>query len=183
MFQAKSLLSREAYLSQEMQGDKKHEFYQGQIFSMAGGTFKHAHIAGSLYAHLRWSLRGKPCQPMNSDMRVHTPSGLDTYPDVSVYCNQPELTDNDTTLLNPSVVFEVLSPTTRDYDRSGKFAHYRSIPGLQDYLLIDPEIVLLEHFHRLKQDEWLLHVYSDIRDTINLDSLGVVLALGDVYGE
>jgi len=92
---------------------------------------------------LRQALKGKSCQPMNSDMRVQTPSGLDTYPDISVYCGEPDLGDNDTTLLNPTVIVEVLSPSTRDYDRGGKFSHYRSITDLQDYLLVDPGAVLV----------------------------------------
>jgi Uma2 family endonuclease len=181
MLQAKSLLSREDYLRQEAQGDVKHEFLQGQAYAMAGGTFNHARVAGNLFASLRQGLRGKPCQPMNSDMRVHTPSGLDTYPDVSAYCGQPDLTDNKTTLLNPVLVVEVLSPSTREYDRTSKFAHYRSIPGLQDYLLVDPETVSVEHFHCLKRDEWLLRVYSQPDDVLVLDALGIRLPLSDIY--
>lgn len=181
MLQPKPQTERDDYLLMEAQGDEKHEFFAGQVFAMAGGTFNHARVAGNLFAQLRQTLRDKPCQPMNSDMRIHTPSGLDTYPDVSVYCGQPELSDNQTTLLNPVLVIEVLSPSTRDYDRSGKFAHYRSIPGLQDYLLIDPESVLVEHFNRIKRDEWLLRVYSDMAASITLGSLGITLSLTDIY--
>lgn len=118
---------------------------------------------------------------MNSDMRVHTPSGLDTYPDISVYCGDPELGDNETTLLNPAVIIEVLSPSTRDYDRGGKFAHYGSIGDLQDYLLVDPSAVLVEHYRRVAQDEWLLHVYSDMAAVIALESLGLSLSLESIY--
>lgn len=181
MPQVQAKTSRDEYLLMEAQGNDKHEFFQGQVYAMAGGTFNHARVAGNLFASLRQLLRGKPCQPMNSDMRIHTPSGLDTYPDVSVYCGQPELTDNQTTLLNPVVVIEVLSPSTRDYDRSGKFAHYRSIPGLQDYLLVDPESVLVEHFHRIKRDEWLLKVYSEQADVVILEELAIELSLVDMY--
>ncbi len=181
MPQVQAKTSRDEYLLMEAQGNDKHEFFQGQVYAMAGGTFNHARVAGNLFASLRQFLRGKPCQPMNSDMRIHTPSGLDTYPDVSVYCGQPELTDNQTTLLNPVVVIEVLSPSTRDYDRSGKFTHYRSIPGLQDYLLVDPESVLVEHFHRIKRDEWLLKVYSELTDVVVLEALGAELSLAEMY--
>jgi Uma2 family endonuclease len=86
---------------------------------------------------------------MNSDMRIATPSGLNTYPDTSVYCHAPELTDNNRTLLNPVLIVEVLSPSTRSYDRGDKFMHYRSIPSLQDYVLIDSEMVLVEHYQRI----------------------------------
>lgn len=114
-------------------------------------------------------------------MRVHIPSGLDTYPDVSVYCEQPEFTDKQTTLLNPVLLVEVLSPSTRDDDRSSKFAHYRSIPSLQDYLLGDPEVVAVEHFQRLKRDEWLLRVYSQTTAVIVLASLEMSLAVAEFY--
>lgn len=122
MQQLKAQVSRHDYLEQDAQSSSRLECYDGQVFAMAGGTFKHAQVAGNVYGELRQSLKGKPCQPMNSDMRVHTPSGLDTYPDISVYCGDPELGDNETTLLNPAVIIEVLSPRTRDYDRGGKFA-------------------------------------------------------------
>lgn len=173
--------SRDDYLIQDAQSETKLEFFEGQIFAMAGGTFKHAQVAGDVYGELRQALKDKPCQPMNSDMRVHTPSGLDTYPDISVYCGDPELGDNDTTLLNPILIVEVLSPSTRDYDRGGKFAHYRSIVGLQDYLLVDPSAILVEHFHRVGQDEWLLHVYSDLASEVVLESLGLSLSLQAIY--
>jgi Uma2 family endonuclease len=178
---AQALLSREAYLQQEQQTGLKYEFLNGQIYAMAGGTFNHARISGNLFASLRQHLRTKPCQPMNSDLRVHTPSGLDTYPDVSVYCYTPELSDNQTTLLNPILLVEVLSPSTRNYDRSSKFAHYRSIVSLQDYVLIDPESVLIEHYHRLKQDEWLLRVYSQLSDVLNLVTLDIHIPLSELY--
>lgn len=181
MLQVTPLLSREDYLLLEAQSDIKHEFLAGQMYAMVEGTFNHARIAGNLFASLRQLLRGKPCQPMNSDMRVHTPSGLDTYPDVSVYCGQVELNDKQTTLLNPVLLVEVLSPSTREYDRSSKFAHYRSIPSLQDYLLVDPEAVSVEHFHRLKRDEWLLRVYSQLNDVLILDTLGIRLPLSEFY--
>ena len=173
--------SREEYLQLETDSDQKHEFFQGQVFAMAGGTFRHARISGNLFANLSQSLRGKSCQPMNSDMRIHTPSGLDTYPDISVYCGQPELNDASTTLLNPQVIIEVLSPSTRDYDRGGKFAHYRSILGLQDYLLVDPDTVLVEHFHRLGRDEWLFHIHTDLCANLELESLGMNLQLETIY--
>lgn len=181
MQQAIDKASRDDYLVQDSQSDEKLEYYDGYVFAMAGGTFKHAQVAGNLFGELRQSLKGKSCQPMNSDMRVHTPSGLDTYPDISVFCGDPELGDNDTTLLNPTVIMEVLSPSTRDYDRGGKFAHYRSIECLQDYLLVDPENTLVEHFHRVAQDEWLLHVYSDVTANISLESIGITLSLADLY--
>ena len=178
---ATSYFSREAYLQLEEHSDIKHEFYQGEIFAMAGGTFHHARIGGNIFVIFSMKLRGKSCQPMNNDMRVRTPSGLDTYPDISIYCNQPELVDNQRTLLNPSVIIEVLSPSTRNYDRSEKFWHYRTIPTLQDYLLVDSEKVFVEHFRRIDKSEWILHDYMQREETIILSSIGEHLDLTDVY--
>ncbi|MEZ5447480.1 MAG: Uma2 family endonuclease [Thiolinea sp.] len=151
------------------------------MFAMSGGSFQHATIGLNVATLLRNQLRGTPCQPMNSDMRVHTPSGLDTYPDVSVFCNEPELTDNERTLLNPVVIIEVLSPTTRSYDRGDKFWHYRSIPGLQDYVLIDSESIHVEHHQRRNRDEWLLHEYRRLEDVLYLTALGLKLDVAEFY--
>jgi Uma2 family endonuclease len=177
----KEKITRTEYLEFDESSPQKHEFCAGQIFAMSGGTFNHSTIGLNIATTLRNQLRGKPCQPMNSDMRVHTPSGLDTYPDISVFCAEPELSDKERTLHNPLVIIEVLSPTTRNYDRGDKFWHYRSIPTLQDYLLIDSESVYAEHHHRQNKDEWLLHEYYDLQDTLTLDSLGTTLTLAVLY--
>ncbi len=176
-----STLSRAEYVALDAASPDKHEFLDGQVFAMAGGSFRHSLIGLNAATTLRQLLRGKPCQPMNSDMRIHTPSGLDTYPDVSVFCQQAELTDNDRTLLNPAVIIEVLSPSTRSYDRGDKFWHYRSIAGLQDYVLIDSESIYVEHHHRQRRDEWLLHEYRSLADTLYLPALDVTLSLAMFY--
>ncbi|MEZ5450708.1 MAG: Uma2 family endonuclease, partial [Thiolinea sp.] len=155
----KSHITREEYLQLDDAADEKYEFHQGEMYAMAGGTFNHARISLNATTELDVRLRNKPCQPMNSDMRVSTPSGLDTYPDASVYCDPPELADKNRTLLNPVLIIEVLSASTRSYDRGDKFMNYRSIPGLKDYVLIDSEAVLVEHYQRLGTYEWRLHEY------------------------
>lgn len=174
-------ISREDYLKLEEVSPEKHEFYQGQVFAMAGGTFQHARIGLNVTTELAVRLRGKPCQPMNSDMRITTPSGLNTYPDASVYCGKPELTDSNKTLLNPVLIVEVLSPSTRSYDRGDKFHHYRSIPSLRDYLLIDSETVLVEHYQRIGAYEWNLHEYRRLTDILNLDSIKELLTVSVFY--
>ena len=175
------LTSRDEYLRLDERSDGKHEFFNGEVFAMTGGSFDHAAIGLNVATTLAASLRGGPCRPMNSDMRVHTPSGLDTYPDVSVFCGEAELTDQQKTLLSPVVIVEVLSPSTRSYDRGDKFALYRSIPSLRDYLLIDSEQVLVEHFRRLDSGEWLLHEYLAGADGIVVASVGVTLSLVEIY--
>jgi len=181
MQQALAHCSRDEYLRLDQGKEAKHEFFQGEVFAMGGETFNHAAIGLNIATMLAASLRGGPCRPMNSDMRVHTPGGLDTYPDVSVFCGEPELTDQQRTLLNPVVIVEVLSPTTRSYDRGDKFALYRAIPGLQDYLLVDSEQRLVEHYRRLVGGEWLLHEYRDSDDEVVLGCRGTVLSLAVMY--
>lgn len=177
----KTQISREDYLKLEETSTEKHEFYQGQVFAMAGGTFQHARIGLNVTTELAVRLRGKLCQPMNSDMRITTHSGLNTYPDASVYCEQPELTDNNKTLLNPVLIVEVLSPSTRSYDRGDKFHHYRSIPSLHDYLLIDSEVILVEHYQRMGAYEWNLHEYRQLTEMLTLESIDQTVTLASFY--
>jgi len=175
-------VSRDEYLTFEAQSTERHQFYRGEVFAMTGGTFNHAAIAGNLLAIIRNATKGGPCRPMNSAMRIHTPSGLDTYPDLSVYCGQPELIDNESTLLNPVVIVEVLSPTTSSYDRGDKFALYRAVETLRDYLLIDSESIAVEHFRRVENPrEWILHEYGSEEENVVLDAIGVELALKEIY--
>jgi len=174
-------MTREAYIAFDDAAEIKHEYLNGEIFAMTGGTFNHAGIAGNVYGALKTQLKGSECRPMNSDMRVHTPAGLDTYPDVSVFCGQAELIDGQRTLLNPVLIVEVLSPSTSSYDRGDKFQLYRSIPTLQDYLLVDSERLLVEHFRLSKEREWILHVYQELTDRVPLNSVQDSLALASIY--
>ena len=176
-----SQLTREDYLALDAAAGQKHEFYRGQMFAMTGGTFRHADISSNVLATLRVMLRGKSCRAMNSDMRLHSPSGLDTYPDVSAFCGTAELTDKDTTLLNPVLIVEVLSPSTWDCDKGGKFTLYRSIPSLRDYLLIDSDEVFVEHFRWSDGGEWVLHEYRRLSDELPLASIDERLPVAEVY--
>ncbi|MDM8546689.1 Uma2 family endonuclease [Candidatus Venteria ishoeyi] len=173
--------TRENYLAWEEQSNHKHEFFQGEIFAMSGGSFNHARLSVNILSSLSQSLRGKPCQPMNSDMRIQTPTGLDTYPDVSVFCGEPELSDQQRTLLNPVVIFEILSPSTRDYDRGDKFASYRSITTLHDYILVDSENIRVEHFRRADNKEWVLHEYNETKSSLFLPIMNTDLTLLEIY--
>lgn len=181
MQQEEPVITRTEYLQLELRSGNKHQFYQGEVFAMTGGTFNHSSLGGNILTCLKNRLRDTSCEPMNGDMRVQTGSGLDTYPDISIYCAAPELTDNDSTLLNPVVIFEVLSPSTRSYDRGDKFAHYRTIPALMDYVLVDAENLSVEHFRKIDNEEWLLHVYTNITDIINLNSINKTLGLDEIY--
>jgi Uma2 family endonuclease len=174
-------LTREDYFALEETSEEKHEFYQGEIFAMAGGTFNHATIGTNIVTTLKQKLRGKSCQPTSSDMRVETPGGLITYPDAAIFCGKPQLTENQCALLNPTVIVEVLSPSTRRYDQSDKFLLYRSIPTFADYLLVDSEKVHVQHFHKTGNHEWLLHEYFDVQESLLLKSVEVSLGLLEIY--
>ena len=163
--------TREEYLALDDASAEKHQFYNGEVFAMSGGSFNHARIGTNATFQLQSRLSGSPCESMNSDMRVTTPSGLNTYPDASVYCGDPDLTDNNHTLLNPVLIIEVLSPSTRNYDQGDKFTHYRSIPELQDYLLIESESVHIAHYQRQGEHEWLLREYQFPEDVLDLRSI------------
>lgn len=177
----KTHATREEYLEYDSASEQKNEFYQGEIFAMSGGTFNHSAISTNVTSALSNLLNKSPCRPMNSDMRVSTPSGLDTYPDISVFCGDPELADNSCTLRNPALLVEVLSPGTKNYDRGDKFLHYRSIPSLQDYLLIDSESIHIEHYQRQNVNEWLLHEYRRLDGDLYLKSIDKTLSVKRVY--
>ncbi len=174
-------ITREEYFELENKSDIKHEFFNGEIFAMSGGTFNHAAIGANTVTAFKIKLRGKCCTPTNSDMRIETPDGLITYPDAAIFCGSPELTENQCALLNPVVIIEVLSPSTRRYDESGKFTLYRSIPSFQDYLLVDSEKVFVQHFHKISHNEWLLHDYVDLTDSIELSSIQSTIYLHEIY--
>lgn len=173
--------TREAYFDLEKSAEIKHEFFNGEIFAMSGGTFNHAAIGVNVVTTFKIKLRGKCCKPTNSDMRIETPSGLITYPDAAIFCGTPELTENQCALLNPVVIIEVLSPSTRHYDESAKFALYRSIPSFKDYLLIDSEKVFVSHFRKIENNEWVLHDYFDLTDSIVISSVNETIYLHEIY--
>jgi Uma2 family endonuclease len=174
-------LSREDYYRLEETAEQKHEFYQGEIFAMSGGTFNHAAISLNTITTLKTKLRGKSCQPTNSDMRIETLTGLITYPDAAVYCGKPELTENQCSLLNPVIIIEVLSPSMRLYDQSDKFTLYRSISSFQDYLLIDSEKIAVQHYRKSEPDEWILHDYLKLTESIYLKSIQENISLTEMY--
>lgn len=175
--------SIEEYLEMEKAGAEKHEYYQGELFGMAGAKFRHVKVCGNLQSYLGQKLRGKPCQPLGSDMRVYIfKNTLFTYSDVSIVCNPPVfLNDGEWNLLNPSVIFEVLSESTRNYDRGEKFRLYRDIPTLKEYILIEPESILVEAYAINGQGNWELQEYRSLHHTLQLRSIGISLALQEIY--
>lgn len=145
----------EEYLQIERANEQKHEYFNGEIFAMPGASPRHNVIFRNLYGDLAYRLRGKPCQPYGSDMRVHIPENtLFTYPDISIFCNDIVTDEGDNDIfVQPSVLIEILSPSTKNYGRGTKFKLYRDIPTLKEYVLIDSEAINVEIF-RLNDGHW-----------------------------
>jgi Uma2 family endonuclease len=171
------------YLEMENASLEKHEYYQGEIFSMAGAGIQHNIIAKNILSTLDKKLSKSPCQPFNSDTRIYIEQKtLFTYPDVSIICNEPITFENDgISVLNPSIIFEVLSPSTKDYDRKGKFLLYRNIKDLKTYILVESDAIKVEVYHINKHDLWEMKEYSDINEYLRLPSIPVNLTLKEIY--
>lgn len=179
---AKTFMTPQEYLKFERASDTKHEYYAGEIFAMTGASKNHNRIVISASSALYAQLRQRPCDIFANDMRVKILStGLYTYPDISIVCAVPEFEDDEVdTLLNPTVVIEVLSPSTEAYDRGKKFQHYRSIPSLQEYILIAQDSVQIEHYV-LRENEWVFIDASTLDGSLTLPSIDCTLRLSDVY--
>jgi Uma2 family endonuclease len=180
---SKPYLTPEQYLEIERKAEFKSEYYQGEMFAMSGARFAHIQIVTNTSGELRQQLRGRPCQPLSSDMRVRvTPVGLYTYPDVVVVCGEPQfLDDTFDTLLNPTVIIEVLSESTEVYDRTRKLDLYRSLESLAEYVMISSLRVWVERHTRLPDGAWNYDQKTSLEDTIDLKSVDCHLRLADLY--
>jgi len=169
------------YLSLERASmDIKHEYIQGRIVAMAGASRAHNLITSNLTWLFVDQLKGTPCETYSSDMRVRTASTY-TYPDVVVVCGEPEFEDREVdTLLNPTVIVEVLSPSTEAWDRGDKFFHYRALHSLKDYLLVAQDKMRVEHYTR-GAGEWTLHDATGPEEKIRVESIGCELGVSEVY--
>ncbi len=177
----KKLLSIEEYLSFERDSTEKHEYYKGEVFAMSGAGTRHNIIFSNLFGTLFIKLKGKPCCPYGSDMRLHIPENtLFTYPDISIYCGDMKQRDDDNAL-EPTVLIEILSPSTRNYDRGGKFKLYREIPSLKEYILVDTEAVNIEVFRLNPSGHWELEEYKSISESLNIPILKLSVPLNDIY--
>jgi Uma2 family endonuclease len=179
----KKFYSIEEYLQVENEAVEKHEYYRGEIFAMSGAGARHNIIYINIIALLYNSLKGKSCQPFGSDMRIHIPENtLFSYPDISVICGDIINTEEDeNSATNPTVIFEILSPSTRNYDRGVKFMLYRAIPTLKEYILVEAESIHIEQFAINKGGFWQLQEYSNPEDQLILESLDLQLLISDIY--
>ena len=173
----------EEYLALEEKADGKSEYYQGEIFAMAGGSYNRNVIAGNFYSGLNQSLQARPCVAFTSDMRLFVEQvDLYTYPDVMVVCGQPQFIKGRTdTVTNPLVIVEVLSNSTQDYDRGLKFEFYRTLDSLRNFLLIDQHRVHVEYFHKLEDGRWVLVEFKNAEKTITIESIGIEIPIARIY--
>jgi len=181
----KTYLTPEQYLEIERKAECKSEYFQGEMFAMAGASPAHIGVVFNTILAIGPQLRSRSCRGFSSDMRVHIPAtGLYTYPDVIAVCGKPQFRDGQPdSLLNPTLIVEVLSPSTEAYDRGRKFEHYRSLDSLREYLLISSERVSTDLFTRQPDGRWLLSSADRLDASIELQTIGGTLALADLYAD
>ncbi|TRT87445.1 MAG: Uma2 family endonuclease [Microcystis aeruginosa Ma_OC_H_19870700_S124] len=177
------ILSLEEYRNLETSAETKHEYHDGEIIEMTGGSINHNSILINLIVLLKLALRGTNYRLQSSDLRLWIPQynrGL--YPDLMIIAGEPLFSDNrNDEILNPCLIIEVLSPSTSGYDRGDKFRYYRSIPQLNQYLLVSQGEILIESYSKTSENNWLLQEYTPARGIISLDSLGISLNIADIY--
>jgi Uma2 family endonuclease len=177
-------MTDEQYLAVERAAETKSEFFDGEMYAMSGATRPHILITGNIFGELYAQLKGGPCEVYNNDMRVSVrdPSSYSyTYPDLVAVCGEPRFRDDTfDTLLNPALIVEVLSPSTEAFDRGGKFARYRRLDSLKEYVLVSQDRALVERFQR-RGEQWLLTEYRGLDAELELESIGCAIRLKDIY--
>ncbi len=183
--QPKTFISQEDYLTGERLATEKHQYFEGEVFAMSSASFRHNQLASSLMGLIGSYLKGKKNNIFGSDLRVHIPlNTLYTYPDLSIVCGKPQFVDEVfDTLLNPKVIIEILSASTKDYDKGRKFTLYRSIPSLEEYILVDSEHIFVERFFKNEQGSWTLVEYKTLDDHLAISSIEYSLPLSEMYGD
>lgn len=173
-------LSFEEFLRLEELNASKHEWLNGIMYMMAGGTFEHGRLVDNVLVTLRQRLKGQRCQPYSGNFLVRTPSGLGAYPDVMVFCGeiQGDVADPQRAATNPTVIVEVLSDSTEEYDRGEKFENYKSVPSFEEYVLVHQNKRAFEVFSR--KDGWTRHAAGP-GESIELVSLGIQLSVDEIY--
>lgn len=172
----------EDYFLVEESSPIRHEFYNGEIFAMAGGTVAHSQVCSNVLSFLSVALERTPCRALGSDMRLLTPRGLYTYPDVMVICGQVKLVaGREDTVKNPVLLVEVLSDATRNYDRGEKFDLYKEIATFREYLLIEPKVVHVEQLRCRAGGRWAPSVHDRLEQTLTLSSLSIELPVREIY--
>lgn len=174
-------LTADEYFEWEKSQDVRHEFHLGEVFAMSGGTLNHARLQSSLIALLSPKVRERGCEVFTADARVEIEAGARyVYPDLSVVCGEVKSV-KDHTLQNPSLIIEVLSPSSEAYDRGLKSQLYRALPSLETYVLVSQDQALVEVYSRHGGGRWVLESFSGLEASARLPSLEVELPLAEVY--
>lgn len=183
MLKTKGYIKPEDYLEIERKAEYKSEYYKGEMFAMSGASKEHNIISTNITGILFNQLLNKPCQVFHSDLRVKAiPSGLYTYPDIIVVCGEQKFEDAQlNTLLNPTLIIEILSDSTEDFDRGTKFVNYRQINSLKEYILVSQNKMKIEKYIRQGENKWLLTEESNSEKTVELPSINCLLLLKEVY--
>lgn len=176
-------LSPEQYLEAERSAAFRSEYYSGHVYAMSGGSYRHFQIIGNITGELHAALKKRPCSVGPTDLRLRvSPDGLYTYPDVVVICGEPQFADDrNDTLLNPTLIVEVLSPSTEAYDRGFKAAQYRTLESLEEYALIAQAEPRVEVFRRQPGGHWLLSEAIGLAAVCRFESLDCSVPLVDIY--
>jgi Uma2 family endonuclease len=179
----KTKFTEEEYLKFEADSPEKHEYYRGEIFAMAGAGENHNIIQTNLILSLGNRLKGKPCRPFGSDFRMHIPeNSLFTYPDLSVLCGNFPSSGKELHK-RPVVIIEILSESTKNYDRGDKFRLYRDIPTLREYILVDSENIFIEAFRINEKGNWELQVYRTAENDLTIPSLELTIPMQEIYAD
>jgi Uma2 family endonuclease len=182
----------EEYLEFERSSSERHEFYKGEIFrmhghgellAMSGAGNRHNIVFSNLFGALASQLKGKSCKPYGPDLRIYIPeNSLYTYPDISIICGDLQSAGDDTdTAIHPTILIEILSPSTRNYDQGEKFRLYRDIPTLKEYILVDTDLLRIAAFRINGNGHWELEEYKFENEQLFLPSIAVVVPLAEVY--
>jgi Uma2 family endonuclease len=177
----KTRLTEAEYLAFERKSETKHEYMDGEVFAMTGASRAHNLIGTNLTRIIGTQLRGKGCEIYAADMRVKIGKKY-VYPDVTVVCGEAQFADDEfDNLLNPTVIFEILSDTTESYDRGTKSENYRKLPSLQEYVLVAQHKPHIERYLRLADGTWNLKEANGLEGSLELTSIGCTLQLAEVY--
>ncbi len=179
----KKRITSEEYFTLEESAEYKSEYFHGETFAMTGASFNHNVIVMNVASRLHESFHDSNCFVLGGDMRIQADKAKHyTYPDLSVFCGNIEFVDDrDDTIANPVVIFEILSDSTKDYDRGSKFTAYRNIPSLKDYILIDQYACHVEYFFKNEAGSWSLDEFKSLDDTLKINSIDNELPLNTIY--
>ena len=173
------------YLAFENDSNARHEYYQGEIYAMAGTTTRHNQIALNIALALTTQLRGRPCKALGMDQRLRVDAAdLTTYPDILVACPPLSYSESDTiALLDATVIIEILSPSTARYDQTAKFDFYCNLDSFRHYVLVDANQVHVEHRFKLPSGDWEIEQFTALTDEIELQTIACRLTVREIYEE